>query len=81
MFCLGAGCLIVAVLYTYSQGAIRAFVLLGMSCGAILYNWGISPYTCGLIWYICKKMKLALKKITKHSTMKKKKHAKEGNDE
>lgn len=81
VFCLGAGCIIVAVLYTYSQGQIRAFVLLGMGVGAILYNWGISPYTCGLVFFLVRKMKLALKKITKHSTMEQKKQEKEGNNE
>lgn len=81
IFCLGAGCLIVAVLYAYNQGQVRAFVLLGMGCGILLYNWGISPYSCGLVLLVFEKIKLVLKKITKHSTMKGKNSAKEGNDE
>lgn len=81
VFCLGAGCLIVAVLYSYNQGQVRAFVLLGMGCGIVLYNWGISPYSCGLVWFLSNKVKLILKKITKRSTIEGRKHAKEGKNE
>ncbi len=81
VFCLGAGCLIVAVFYTYNHGQIRAFVLLGMCCGVLLYNWGISPFICGLIWTVSNKLKLALKKARKHSTMKQKNYEKEGKNE
>ncbi len=81
VFCLGAACLIVAVLYTYNQGQVRAFVLLGMGCGAVLYNWGISPFICGSIWYIHRKLKLILKRMMKHSKMEQKKNEKDGKDE
>lgn len=81
LFCLGGGCLIIAVLYSYNQGQVRAFVLFGMGCGAVLYNWGISPYSCGLVLFAYKKVKLVLKKITKHSTIKQKRNAKEGKNE
>ncbi|MDE7367635.1 MAG: spore cortex biosynthesis protein YabQ [Lachnospiraceae bacterium] len=81
LFCLGGGCLIVAVLYSYNQGQVRAFVLFGMGCGAALYNWGISPYSCGLVLFVYEKVKLALKKITKHSKINQKRNAKEGKDE
>lgn len=78
VFCLGAGCLIVAVLYFYNQGQVRFFVLLGLGVGILLYNWGISPYSCGLVWFIVNKIKLVLKKITRQSTIKDKNCAKEG---
>lgn len=81
LFCLGTACLVIAVLYSYNQGQVRAFVLLGMGCGAALYNWGISPYICGLVLFVYRKLKLALKKVIKHSTMEQKNHAKEGNNE
>lgn len=78
VFCLGAGCLVVAVLYFYNQGQVRFFVLLGMGFGILLYNWGISPYSCGLVWFIVNKIKLILKKITRQSKIKSKNCAKEG---
>lgn len=81
LYGLGIGCLIFAVLYSYNQGQVRAFVLLGMGCGVLLYNWGISPFTCGLVLFVVQKVKLALKKITKHSTMEQKNAAKEGKNE
>lgn len=83
VFFLGVGCLLVAVFYTYNQGQVRFFVLLGLGCGVLLYNWGISPYSCGLVIFIYKKIKSLLKKITGHSTIKNKndKDAKEGSHE
>lgn len=81
VFCLGAGCMIIAVCYTYCQGQIRAFVLLGMGLGILLYNFGISPYICGVAFFVIGKVKLVLKKITKHSRMIRKNGEKEGNDE
>ena len=81
VFCLGTGCLLVAVFYAYSQGQIRFYVLLGIGCGGCLYNWGISPFTCGMILFLWNKVKTVLKKAEEHSKIKGKNCAKEGNDE
>ncbi len=81
IFWFGTGCLIVAVLYSYNQGQVRIFVLLGMLCGVLLYNWGISPFICGFVIFIGKKIKSLLKKVTKRSKIKGNNHAKEGKDE
>ena len=80
LFGLGAGCLIFAVLYSYNQGEVRAFVLMGMGCGVLLYNWGISPFSCGMVLFLFQKVKSLLKKKTKNSTIKQRKDAKEGKD-
>lgn len=81
VFCLGSGCLIFSVFYSYSQGEVRAFVLLGMGCGAALFNWGISPYSRGIVLFFYRKIKMALKKAGKHSTINNKNHAKDGKHE
>lgn len=81
VFALGTGCVILAVSYSYCQGQIRGYLLLGMACGAIFYNWGISPFFRGFILFFYRKVKEVLKKITKQSTMKHKDNAKEGNHE
>lgn len=82
VYCLGCGCLILAFSYKYMQGQVRFYVLAGMAVGAGLYNWGISPYLCGGVRLLCRKVKIALKKLSKRSTIKGKNlNAKEGKNE
>lgn len=81
VFALGTGCVILAVSYSYCQGQIRGYLLLGMAFGAIFYNWGISPFFRGFILFFYRKAKEVLKKSTKQSTMKQKDETKEGDHE
>ena len=82
LYGLACGCVILAFTYRYMQGQVRIYILLGMACGAGLYTWGISPYLCGAIRILCRKVKIALKKISKRSTIKDKNpDAKEGKNE
>lgn len=82
LYCLGCACLILAFSYVYMQGQVRIYILAGMAVGAALYNWGISPYLCGGLRLLCRKLKIALKKLSKRSTMKDKNpDAKEGKNE
>lgn len=81
VFALGTGCVILAVFYSYCQGQIRGYMLLGMAVGAVFYNWGISPFVRGIILFFYKKVKEVLKKTKKQSTIRHKDNAKEGNHE
>lgn len=81
VFWLGTACMIIAVLYSYNRGQVRLFLLAGMGCGSLLYNWGISPFICGFVLFISKKLKTLLKNVIKHSKMKNSNYAKEGKDE
>ncbi len=82
LYGLACGCIVLAFSYRYMQGQVRIYVLLGMACGAGLYNWGISPYLCGGTRFLCEKVKIALKKVSKRSTIKgKNPDAKEGKNE
>jgi hypothetical protein len=76
---LGTAVMILGVAYNYCQGALRGYLFLGMLCGAVFYNWGISPFFREAILFFYRKMKEVLKNNTKQSTMKGKDKAKEGN--
>jgi hypothetical protein len=78
LFSFGVGCLILAVSYSSFQGQLRGYLFAGMLCGAITYNYGISPFLRGMLLFYYRKMKEVLKKITKRSTMNRKDKVKEG---
>lgn len=81
LFWIAVGCMVLAVSYKYDQGQIRGYLILGMLCGAVFYNWGLSPYLRGMILFFYKKGKEVLKNVTKQSTIEKNKQKKEGNHE
>lgn len=81
VFSMGAGCMIFSVAYSYMQGQLRGYLLLGIILGGALYFFGISPFLRGFFACFYNKMKELLKKVKKQSKMKCNDKAKDGKDE